>query len=83
MVPLPSIVIHLLAFFSARLHSDLGLDLRVILSQELLTAQGGSSNHNAKCVLRVGMGEEARGKSSRRFERRNIWEYKNIQGRRS
>lgn len=63
MAPPPSVVIHLLAFFSARLHSDLGPDLRAILSQELLTAQGGSSNHNAKCVLRVGMGE-ARGKNS-------------------
>ena len=63
MVPPPSVVIHLLAFFSARLHGDLGLDLRATLSQELLTAQGGSSNHNAKCVLRVWVGE-ARGKSS-------------------
>lgn len=37
-VPPPSIVIHLLAFLSASLHSDLGLDLRAVLSQGLLTA---------------------------------------------
>lgn len=49
MVPPPSVVIHLLAFFSASLHSDLGLDLS-LLSQGLLTVQGGSSSRNAKCA---------------------------------
>lgn len=67
--PPPSVIIHLLAFLSASLCSELGLDLRAPGAEP---RAANSSRHSAKCVLRAEVGE-ARGKmlGHWRFEGRN------------